>query len=506
MVRHFAVAALLAGFCAVLAGCGGGGGAPDGAKVSFTIRWPATSPAGVAPAMIPEGTSSVTVALSNAAGPIGSQTVTYEPGGPTTTSVTFTDVPVGTVKVTATAYASSDGTGTPLASGSISIAVTASSNNRATLVMAGPIYTLEVVPASPTVAVGATDQLTVTARDEEGNLILLAPGSLSYVPLPSGRVTVSTHGLVTGVAPGDVDITVTEADSGKNAVAHLTVTSTGTAAPSLLQAVLAEDSNGTTPYIRLSIQTSSEARAVTHGWLIFRSTSPSVLPTADNLIDVVEAVNLNSYADSPQVRNDLVFEMSFDYSNGSSPQTANMSAEWNDPALVPGTQYYYRVQRFMEPAGGGGVVVGQAPVTPTLYVDPTNALSDPSLVSGPVTYLLPSALTSPANGASNVNSANVQFSWDSVAGADDYVVQVFPATDSSGTGTPLVQSAVIHNTGSGTMSTSILNALSNTSMYYWRLGARQSNDPAYPVFVPTGGQGWLYSAMRSFTTVGVPGP
>jgi plastocyanin len=91
---------------------------------------------------------------------------------------------------------------------------------------AAPVFTsLSVTPATPSIAVGATVQLTATPLDQNGSAMtgLPAPSFSSGSP---GVATVSSTGLVTGVAAGSATITasVTAGSITKTATSLVTVT------------------------------------------------------------------------------------------------------------------------------------------------------------------------------------------------------------------------------------------------------------------------------------------
>src|SRR5205814_4053175 len=80
-----------------------------------------------------------------------------------------------------------------------------------------PFASVTVSLAATSVSVGATVQLTATLRDGSGNV--LKGRSLTWASSTLGMATVSTGGLVTGVAVGAATITATsEGHTGSCAV------------------------------------------------------------------------------------------------------------------------------------------------------------------------------------------------------------------------------------------------------------------------------------------------
>jgi plastocyanin len=96
-----------------------------------------------------------------------------------------------------------------------------------------PVFTsLTLTPAAPSVAVGATAQLTATPRDQNGQPMAGLPAPVFTTSAP-GVVTVNGSGVVTGVAQGTATVTATLISGGvtRTASATVTVTAGGTTPP-----------------------------------------------------------------------------------------------------------------------------------------------------------------------------------------------------------------------------------------------------------------------------------
>ena len=105
--------------------------------------------------------------------------------------------------------------------------------------------TLSMSPASGSVEVGGTFQLTATAMDAQGQPVLNAPAP-TYESLDAAKATVTAGGLVTGVAPGAVTIRAILSSNGvtDTATADLTVVpkaTPGTPAPAFTTLVIAPE-------------------------------------------------------------------------------------------------------------------------------------------------------------------------------------------------------------------------------------------------------------------------
>lgn len=85
---------------------------------------------------------------------------------------------------------------------------------------AGIAASISVTPQQPTIEIGATQQLTATVLDVHGAVIDGAP--VIWASSSPAVATVSSTGLVTGVAPGSVDITATSEGTSGSAVVAVT--------------------------------------------------------------------------------------------------------------------------------------------------------------------------------------------------------------------------------------------------------------------------------------------
>lgn len=90
-----------------------------------------------------------------------------------------------------------------------------------------PVATVTVAPNPATVGVGATVQLTATLKDAGGNE--LSGRSVTWSSDATGVATVSTNGLVSGVAVGSANVSATSEN--KSGAAAVSVTSTSSGPP-----------------------------------------------------------------------------------------------------------------------------------------------------------------------------------------------------------------------------------------------------------------------------------
>src|SRR2546422_433456 len=121
---------------------------------------------------------------------------------------------------TAVATVSSTGLVTGVAQGQATITATSEtkSGTAAITVIRVPVASVTVTPATPTVFLGQTVQLTATPKDANGNV--LNGRVVIWASDNTAVATVSSTGLVTGVTQGQATITATsETESGTAAVA-----------------------------------------------------------------------------------------------------------------------------------------------------------------------------------------------------------------------------------------------------------------------------------------------
>ena len=114
-----------------------------------------------------------------------------------------------------------DGSVAAMAPGTATITATIEGKTATTeiTVQLAPVATVTVTPAAKTIIVGGVSQLTATLKDANGNV--LAGRTVVWSSSDETKVTVSSTGVVTGVALGTVTITATS--EGKSGTATITV-------------------------------------------------------------------------------------------------------------------------------------------------------------------------------------------------------------------------------------------------------------------------------------------
>lgn len=274
-------------------------------------------------------------------------------------------------------------------------------------------------------------------------------------------------------------------------------------------AYLAQAQPGDAPVIRLQLQNPSvPLDDQIFAWLFYRSAGQRYFSlTADALVDAVFESQLPAglWDDSPQARGLVQVSREFTWIGPTGEEeTGSIDLEYDDPALQPGTRYYHRVQRVVEPMSraGSGAPIMQSAQAASIDIDPWNALSEGSQPTDGVTYFTPPVLQAPSDGAVNQSHRELTFTWSTTVGANEYVLQVFPSDDPSGLRNPRYQVTLRQETG-GVMNHTFEDDLAGGTRFYWRVGARRTGE-AMPVNQMLLQRGWLFSSMRTFTTAQAP--
>ena len=136
-----------------------------------------------------------------------------------------------------------------------------------------PVASVTVSPATATVSTGATVQLTATMRDASGNV--LSGRSVTWTTSSAANATVSSSGLVTGVAAGSATITATS--EGRSATATITVPAPAPVATvAVSPATVSLTVNATS---QLTATTRDAAGAVLNGRVVTWTTSNASVAT-----------------------------------------------------------------------------------------------------------------------------------------------------------------------------------------------------------------------------------
>ena len=260
--------------------------------------------------------------------------------------------------------------------------------------------------------------------------------------------------------------------------------------------------------------------ANTVAYLIYRGTSPNFQASNLTLIDVVRGT-VTEYYDRPieydgkvsvevdEDTGEITWEEEYEFPEERARkvrQETEYEFEYTHEPPTPGVQYWYRIARVAkERVAPNGSRAGRASDRGRLGW--RLVVSEPSPAFGPVTPLERPRLESPPNrpnpGWDNVNTRRARFKWRSVAGADQYVIQV--CDDPSFPADRRWESGVIYGSGQGGV---LMEHVADISSKYptgrkwrlfWRVGARNSKDACLPQ-----PDGWVWSEVWEFGTVETP--
>jgi len=213
-------ATILAVLCLVyVGGCGvTQSTTPQKGGFRLTVEWPE-----VEASLVPLGAQSVRllVQVQDTKAVLGSEVATRaEP------TVTVEGIAVGLAcLVTITAHPDEQATGTTQARAQEVRTVSASTTD-IDLVMASRVASLSITAPGTLVAIGGTLSLSVVAKDVTESTVLVSADALRWSSSDDAIATVSSAGVVTGIATGKATITVQDSESGVSATQEIDVATT----------------------------------------------------------------------------------------------------------------------------------------------------------------------------------------------------------------------------------------------------------------------------------------
>jgi streptogramin lyase len=340
--------------CGLLAGCGGSGnkltGASGGGRASFTIRWPDRSRNS---RVIPLTSQSIKVSILQNGNVYTSQTVARPTTGNTTT-VSFTDLPLGALTATASAYPNADGTGTAQAAGSAPLNIQAGQTTSVILSMDSTIVSVALSLSTLNLALNngtiQSASITATARDADGNVVLISPQELGWASDAPGVATVyavqDTIGRVTAVGVGTAHVT-----------ASVTVDNAGTKV--------------TSNPLTVNVLASGKQRVYVADAGFNRITAFDDNGTDTNYYTVGTALKLELAIRASNVRNFGVFGSDVGQFNGPAA-----IAVGDDNRIYIVDRFNYRIVRIDDMNGTNWVSYGTRGTGPGQFADPTGIWVD----------------------------------------------------------------------------------------------------------------------------------
>ena len=191
--------------------CGGTGStlarpAASTGKVTVAIKWPALPK--IVTRVVPQAANSIVIDLK-----MGSTDANSGPIARPSSAWTSGSLTAGTYTITATAYPNSDGTGTAQAVGTGMVTIVNNANTAAGVTMGSTVTSLVISPPTPSVNInGSINQLSVSATDGAGNIVLVASGTVHWTSSNVSVATIDATGItptVTGLTAGNSTISAT---------------------------------------------------------------------------------------------------------------------------------------------------------------------------------------------------------------------------------------------------------------------------------------------------------
>ncbi|MGB9798302.1 MAG: Ig-like domain-containing protein, partial [bacterium] len=159
--------------------------------ISVRIIWPQKEKE----RLIPSATNSVKVRIIKGEDVLLEDVIKRE-AGQTEVKRRYEKIPVGDVIFEASAYASTDGKGVALAKGRTTVQIVVNQYMPVSITMESTIEKVEVSPNPVTIQVGKEVQLTATAKDAEGNIVMVPSGGFDWSSSNTAVATVDSNGLV----------------------------------------------------------------------------------------------------------------------------------------------------------------------------------------------------------------------------------------------------------------------------------------------------------------------
>lgn len=216
--RHFLTSTAGILGSAWLVGCGSGNGSFGAAtgRATLTVKWPERT------RLIPVMANSIVAEVYDGLTVIDSVTLTRS-GGSMTSTATFSNLPCKTLSLVMHAYPNANGTGVAQGIAVDSLNITAGNTASVTTTMYSTIDHVDIVSTGGATALntGATLQLTATPKDADGNVVITP--ALTWSSSNTAKATVSSTGLVTGVAGGSVTIMADDGESNIGGTFNLAV-------------------------------------------------------------------------------------------------------------------------------------------------------------------------------------------------------------------------------------------------------------------------------------------
>jgi uncharacterized protein YjdB len=339
------------------------------------------------------------------------------------------------------AEVSQNGTVTARGAGTATITATSEgkSGTATVRVQPAPVASVDVAPTSAALTPGGTVQLTATPKDARGNV--LTGRTVTWRSSNPGVATVTSAGLVTGVAPGNASIIATS--EGKEGTAAITVNPTAvasvTVSPSEL-VLLVGDEDGFTATARDASGRVLTGRPVswstTNGAVVtvtqegrVKATGPGEATISATVGGVSGGAKITVYTQVP-VASVTVEPPSASLVEGDTRQlTATLRDAWNQ--VITGRPITWRSSNdAIAQVSAAGVVTAMAPGSATIFAESEGVQGSASITVNPAVAtveVVPASveleedeevtLTATARDARGAPLTGRTVSWSSVPGS-----------------------------------------------------------------------------------------
>jgi hypothetical protein len=173
----------------------------------MTIKWPVRNSR-----VIPTAANSIVITVSMAGKTVATSGPIARPAKAGTSTWSTPSLPQGTYQLAATAFPNTDGTGTAQAAGTGALTITPNRNTQASVTMGSTVTSITTSVTNLLGRPNFTFPVTVTTKDADGNVVLVADSDIKWQISNQGVVQVATGGVnatFKGLTRGSTTVTAT---------------------------------------------------------------------------------------------------------------------------------------------------------------------------------------------------------------------------------------------------------------------------------------------------------
>jgi hypothetical protein len=173
----------------------------------MTINWPVRNSR-----VIPTAANSIVITVSMAGKTVATSGAIARPAKGGSSTWNTPSLPQGTYQLAATAFPNADGTGTAQAAGTGALTITPNRNTQASVTMGSTVTSITTSVSTLLGRPNFTFPVTVTTKDADGNVVLVADSDIKWQISNQGVVQVATGGVnatFKGLTRGSTTVTAT---------------------------------------------------------------------------------------------------------------------------------------------------------------------------------------------------------------------------------------------------------------------------------------------------------